>query len=125
MHIEALREYCLAKPGTTEELPFDEDTLVFKVCGKMFALCSLTEFEKGIALKCDPDYAVELREKYSQIKPGYHMNKQHWNTVLPEAGLPEKLLHDLIDESYGLVVAKLTKAQKQVLNNYPDTLTEL
>ncbi|MEJ8756587.1 MmcQ/YjbR family DNA-binding protein [Pontibacter sp. H259] len=112
MHIEAFREYCLAKPGTTEEMPFDEDTLVFKVCGKMYALCSLSEYENGIALKCDPERAVELREKYNQVKPGYHMNKLHWNTVLPEAGLPENLLLELIDDSYRLVAAKLTRAQK-------------
>jgi len=112
MHIEAFREYCLAKPGTTEELPFDEDTLVFKVCGKMYALCSISEFEKGIALKCDPDRAVELREQYEQVQPGYHMNKQHWNTVLPEAGLPDQLLENLIDDSYKLVASKLTRAQK-------------
>ncbi|MBB6610281.1 MmcQ/YjbR family DNA-binding protein [Pontibacter sp. Tf4] len=117
MHIEALREYCLAKPGTTEELPFDEDTLVFKVCGKMFALCSISEFENGIALKCNPDEAVELREKYPQVKPGYHMSKKHWNTVLPEAGLPEQLLLQMIDASYNLVVAKLTKAQKMQLGS--------
>lgn len=113
MHIEAFREYCLAKPGTTEELPFDDDTLVFKVCGKMYALCSISEYEKGIALKCDPERAVELREQYGQVKPGYHMNKQHWNTVLPEAGLPEELLLNLINHSYSLVATKLTKAQKQ------------
>ncbi|MBC5773445.1 MmcQ/YjbR family DNA-binding protein [Pontibacter sp. KCTC 32443] len=112
MNIEDFREYCLAKPGTTEELPFDEDTLVFKVCGKMYALCSLSEYGKGIALKCDPDEAVDLREQYAQIRPGYHMNKQHWNTVLPESGLPEQLLLNLIDNSYKLVSAKLTKAQK-------------
>jgi predicted DNA-binding protein (MmcQ/YjbR family) len=116
MHIEAFREYCLAKPGTTEELPFDEDTLVFKVCGKMFALCSISEFVQGIALKCDPERAVALREEYQQVKPGYHMNKQHWNTVLPEAGLPEQLLQELIDHSYSLVASKLTKAQKHSIN---------
>lgn len=115
MHIEAFREYCLAKPGTTEELPFDEDTLVFKVCGKMYALCSISEFEKGLALKCDPERAVSLREQYDQIKPGYHMNKQHWNTVLPEAGLSPQLLLSLIDDSYTLVASKLTKVQKQTI----------
>ncbi len=113
MHIEAFREYCMAKPGTTEEMPFDEDTLVFKVCGKMYALCSISEYEKGIALKCDPETAVALREKYSQVRPGYHMNKLHWNTILPEAGLPDILLYSWIDESYRLVALKLTKAQKQ------------
>ncbi len=116
MDIEAFRDYCMAKPGTTEELPFDEDTLVFKVCGKMYALCSISEFEKGIALKCDPEQAVLLREQYQQIKPGYHMNKLHWNTVLPEAGLPGQLLQELIDHSYFLVASKLTKAQKQSIN---------
>ena len=116
MHIETFRDYCLAKPGTTEELPFDEDTLVFKVCGKMYALCSISEFEKGIALKCDPERAVVLREQNPQVMPGYHMNKLHWNTVLPEAGLSEQLLQELIDHSYALVAAKLTKAQKQSIN---------
>ena len=119
MHIEAFREYCLAKPGTTEELPFDEDTLVFKVCGKMYALCSISEFEKGVALKCDPQRAVELREQFPQIRPGYHMNKLHWNTVLTEAGLPENLLLTLIDHSYSLVAAKLTKSQKQAIGINP------
>ncbi len=115
MNIEELRDYCLAKPGTTEELPFDADTLVFKVSGKMYALCSLSAYEEGIALKCDPELAVELREKYPQVKPGYHMSKIHWNTVLPEAGLPDNLLRTWIDDSYNLVVAKLTRAQKQQL----------
>lgn len=112
MNIEDFRNYCLAKPGTTEELPFDEDTLVFKVSGKMFALCSLSEYGKGIALKCDPEQAVLLREQFAQILPGYHMSKKHWNTVLPESGLPPEFLKSLIDHSYTLVVAKLPKAQK-------------
>nr|WP_256488614.1 MmcQ/YjbR family DNA-binding protein [Pontibacter sp. HSC-36F09] len=102
----------MAKPGTTEEMPFDQDTLVFKVSGKMFALCSLSEYEKGIALKCDPEQAVLLREQYSQILPGYHMSKKHWNTVIPEAGLPLEFIKSLIDLSYTLVVAKLPRAQK-------------
>ncbi|WP_299760639.1 MmcQ/YjbR family DNA-binding protein [uncultured Pontibacter sp.] len=116
MHIEKFRDYCLAKPGTTEETPFDEDTLVFKVYGKMFALCSISEFGSGINLKCDPEQAVELREKYAQVKPGYHMSKVHWNTVLPEAGLPDDLLKKWIDDSYLLVAAKLTKAQRKELD---------
>ncbi|PRY15703.1 putative DNA-binding protein (MmcQ/YjbR family) [Pontibacter ummariensis] len=115
MNIEEFREYCLAKPATTEELPFDDDTLVFKVCGKMFALCSLAAYANGIALKCDPDQAVYLREAYPQVKPGYHMNKKHWNTVLPEAGVPENLLRQWIEDSYQLVVAKLPKAQQREL----------
>lgn len=116
MNIEEFREYCLTKKCVTEELPFDEDTLVFKVGGKMFALCSLAEYENGIALKCDPEKAIELREQYpNQVKPGYHMSKVHWNTVLPDAGLPDKLLHSWIDNSYNLVVFKLTKALKAEL----------
>ncbi|WP_276495996.1 MmcQ/YjbR family DNA-binding protein [Pontibacter litorisediminis] len=115
MHIEEFRDYCLAKAGTTEETPFDEDTLVFKVCGKMFALCSISEFNKGILLKCDPEKAVELRETYLQVKPGYHMNKLHWNAVLPEAGLPDALLRQWIEDSYTLVAAKLKKAKRQEL----------
>ncbi len=113
MHIEAFREYCLAKPAATEELPFGPDTLVFKVCGKMFALCSMSAYQHGVALKCDPEEAIYLREKYPQVQPGYHMSKRHWNTVLPEAGLPDKLLQQWIDASYRLVVAKLTKTQRQ------------
>jgi predicted DNA-binding protein (MmcQ/YjbR family) len=113
VNIEEFRNYCLAKAGSTEELPFDEDTLVFKVCGKMFALCSISDFEAGINLKCDPEKANELRELYFQVKPGYHMSKVHWNTVLPESGLPDKLILQWIDDSYLLVASKLTKALKK------------
>ena len=113
MNIEDFRDYCLAKNGVTEALPFDEDTLVFKVCGKMFALCSLSAYQNGINLKCDPELAIELRESYDGlVKPGYHMSKVHWNTVLPEAGLPDHLLKIWIDNSYLLVASKLTKIQK-------------
>ena len=89
IHLETLRAYCLSKKGVTEEFPFDEDTLVFKVTGKMFALLSLSKWENGektINLKCQPDYAVELRGRYTGIIPGYHMNKQHWNTVDASSG---------------------------------------
>jgi len=82
----------------------------------MFALCSISDFGSGIALKCDPQHAVELREKYVQVKPGYHMSKIHWNTVLPEAGLPDLLLQQWIDDSYKLVASKLPKKQQQELN---------
>ena len=113
MHIEDFRDYCMAKRGVTEELPFDDDTLVFKVGGKMFALCSLSDYKKGIALKSNPTKAIELREKYPlQIMPGYHMNKIHWNTVLPESGLEQHLIHSLIDDSYCLVSSKLTRLVK-------------
>lgn len=115
MHIEQLREHCLSKAHTTEELPFDEDTLVFKVAGKMFALASLSEFDKGIALKCDPELALELREQYAQVQEPYHMNKKHWISVLPQAGLPDQLICQWVDNSYALVVQGLTKKRRQEL----------
>lgn len=108
MHIDEFREYCMSMPGVTEEFPFDETTLVFKVGGKMFALTDL-EDEFAIALKCDPDYAVELRASYSNIRGAYHMNKTHWNTVYDAALLDEKLLISLIKHSYDLVFNGLTR----------------
>jgi len=107
MNIESLRNYCLNKFGTEECFPFDEHTLVFKVKGKMFALIPLDEEMLFVNLKCDPEYAVELRERYSEITPGYHMNKTHWNTVLINGQLPENLIYELIDHSYVLVVKSL------------------
>ena len=113
MDIEQFRNYCLSKPGVTEECPFGPDILVFKVMGKVFTLCSLNDFQ-SINLKCNPEKAIELREEYPQIKPGYHMNKTHWNTVYIE-GLSSTLLKELIDHSYELVKAKLTQKEKLVL----------
>ncbi|MCK9480327.1 MAG: MmcQ/YjbR family DNA-binding protein [Bacteroidia bacterium] len=107
MDIETFREYCLTKDLVTEELPFGPDTLVFKVGGKIFSLCDINTFE-SINLKCNPEYAVTLREKYPDtILPGYHMNKNHWNTVLTH--LPDQLLLELIDHSYCLVKESLPK----------------
>ncbi|MCP4440139.1 MAG: MmcQ/YjbR family DNA-binding protein [Aureispira sp.] len=117
MNIEDYREYCLAKPGTTEDLPFDEDTLVFKVMGKMFALTSLSSTDFTVNLKCDPDKAIELREEYDEIKPGYHMNKKHWNTVTFDGDLSDNLLKELIDHSYEMVVKKMTKKLREELKN--------
>ena len=115
MNIEEFREYCLAKKGITEEFPFDEFVLVFKVMGKMFALTSVVG-EFSINLKCEPGLAIELREKYETITPGYHMNKKHWNTVDCQGGnLSEKLIREMIDHSYDLVVSRLTKKQKHEL----------
>ncbi len=116
MNIEEVRSYCLNKKGATESFPFDEETLVIKVCDKMFALLPL---ENGsiINLKCDPEKAVELREHYEDIKPGYHMSKKHWNTVTFDHTLPDKFVKELIDHSYNLVVSKLTKAKREELNN--------
>jgi len=112
MHIEEFREYCLAKPGVTEETPFGPDTLVFKVGGKIFALTDINTFE-SINLKCDPEKAVELREQYEAIKPGYHMNKKHWNTVFLRSEIKDSLLKVLIDNSYYLVYQSLTRTQKR------------
>jgi predicted DNA-binding protein (MmcQ/YjbR family) len=114
MNIEELRNYCLSKKGVTEGFPFDETTLVFKVMGKMFALTD-TESEFSINLKCNPQKAIELREHYPAVKPGYHMNKKHWNTIIPDELIDDSLLFSWVDDSYELVVSKLTKAQKELL----------
>lgn len=115
MNIEEFREYCIQKPGVTEEFPFDEETLVFKVMGKMFALTNLVG-DWNLALKCDPEWAIELREQFSAIRPGYHMNKVHWNTVAMDGSLSQKLILELIDHSYQLVVAKLPGKLKNELD---------
>lgn len=114
INVEAYREYCLSKPGTTEGFPFDSATLVFKVMGKMYALTSLDTFE-FINLKCDPERALELRDQYPAIRPGYHMNKQHWNSVYVDGTLPDELIYELIDHSYELIAASLAKKLKEEL----------
>ena len=112
MNIEAFREYCVSKKGVTEELPFGPDALVFKVMGKMFALCALERLPPQVNLKCDPERAIELREEYDgAIIPGYHMSKMHWNTLFLN-DLSPKLIVELIDHSYDLVVSKFTKKLK-------------
>lgn len=117
MNIEAFRDYCLAKKGVTESFPFDEQTLVFKVMGKMFALSSLEHQPSRANLKCDPERSIELREEYDGlITPGFHMSKLHWNTVELEMNLPHNLLLELIDHSYELVVKGLTKKLKEELS---------
>ncbi len=121
MDIESFRMYCLSKLGSEECFPFDEDTLVFKVLGKMFALCGLSQIPLRVNLKSDPDYAVELRESFpEQIIPGWHMNKKHWNTVYLEDGLENSLIKELVDNSYDLVVAKLPKKDKERLKQLTD-----
>jgi len=118
MNVEEFRDYCLAKKGVTEEFPFDKETLVFKVMGKMFALCGLERVPTQINLKCDPERAILLREEHDgAIIPGWHMSKTNWNTVFIEDRLPPKLITELIDHSYELVVAKLTKKVQTVLEN--------
>lgn len=120
MTIEEFRDFCLSKPGSSESFPFDQDTLVFKVMNKMFALTSLKKWEEGehsVNLKCDPAKAIELREKYPDfVFPGYHMHKKHWNTVVVEqSDLTEKFIKHLINHSYELVVSKLPKKDKEEL----------
>src|SRR3970282_331030 len=119
MNLEMYYEYCLSKKGVTEHVPFDEDTLVFKVGGKMFALSSLSQWEKGepsVNLKCDPERAEELRAQYDDIKPGYHMSKIHWNTINVNREVPDTLIKELIDHSYELVFRSLTKKiQNEIL----------
>jgi predicted DNA-binding protein (MmcQ/YjbR family) len=102
MNIESLREYCISKNDVTESLPFGDDTLVFKRAGKIFVLANL-DGELTINLKCDPARAIELREKYASVIPGYHMNKKHWNTVLADGSVPDKEIFEWIDHSYDLV----------------------
>ena len=114
MNIESLREYCLSKKSTTESFPFDEDTLAFKVMGKMFCLITLSEPD-SINLKCDPEKAVALREKYNCVIPGYHMNKAMWNTVLFDGTVSDKLIFEWIDHSYNEVVKKLPKKDRIIL----------
>jgi len=115
VNIEGYRNHCLKKKGVTEEFPFDESTLVFKVMGKMFALTGIEDFS-SINLKVDPEIGAELREQYPSVKPGYHMNKKHWITVLIDGSIPDKLILQWTDNSYQLVVSALTKSQKAALD---------
>jgi predicted DNA-binding protein (MmcQ/YjbR family) len=112
MDLAKFREYCLIKPGATEETPFGPDVLAFKVGGKMFALAALNEVPTIVNLKCDPDWALDLRDRYEQVRPGYHMNKKHWNTVEIDGGIPAVVLRRMIDHSYELVVERLPKAAR-------------
>ncbi len=116
MDLETVRKYCLNKKGATESFPFDEDTLVFKV-GKMFLLADLVSIPARINLKCDPEIAVELREKFDSVIPGYHMSKKHWNTVILDNSIPDELILKWIDDSYDLIFASLSKKEKERINN--------
>ncbi len=111
MDIEWLRSYCLTKPAVEETLPFGPDVLVFKVAGKVFLLCPLDTEQFQFNVKCDPDFAVELREQYHCIQPGYHMNKKHWNTIFVDGSVSTKQFKDWIDHSYELVVKTLPKSR--------------
>jgi predicted DNA-binding protein (MmcQ/YjbR family) len=111
MDVAEFREYCLSKPNTTEGTPFGADVLVFKVKGKIFALAALDQVPPTVNLKCDPDLALDLRDRYEEVKPGYHMNKKHWNTVDIQAGIPDLEIRKMIDHSYKLVVDRFSKSK--------------
>lgn len=109
MHVEEIRDYCLVKTGVEESFPFDNETLVFKVGGKIFLLLSLNANPIQFNVKCEPNKAIDLREKYTYVLPGYHMNKQHWNTIICSSGISKSLIFDWIDDSYNLVLKSLPK----------------
>ncbi len=115
MDPEIYRDYCLSKPFVTEGFPFDEDTLVFKVKGKIFALCNLSDFT-SVNLKCEPSKAIELREQFDFVNPGYHMNKQHWNTITFDRKLNWNLLKEWIDHSYEMVAKSLPKKEREEIS---------
>jgi len=116
MNIEEYRNYCLTFSGVTEEFPFDEQTLTFKVGGKIFALTNVDLFA-SINLKCDPQLAIKLREEYKSVLPGYHMNKKHWNTILIDGSIPDSKIRELILFSYNLVIKNLPKKIRMTLQN--------
>ncbi len=117
MNIEDLRIYCLLKKGVTEGFPFDETTLVFKVMDKIFVLTDI-EGDFSLNLKCDPEKAVELRERYPCVQPGYHMNKKHWNTVFVDGSVSDELVYKWVDDSYYLVIKSLTKEKQKELADH-------
>jgi predicted DNA-binding protein (MmcQ/YjbR family) len=114
MDLEFFQRHCLSKKGVTEEFPFGEDTFVYKVVGKMFAITSI-DFP-SVNLKCDPEQAILLRERYTAVQPGYHMNKQHWNTVMMDGSVPDKMILKWTNDSYDLIVESLNKSQKSILD---------
>ena len=117
MNLEELREYCLSLPYVTEDMPFGEDILVFRICNRIFVLTNLESVPLRVSLKCNPERAIELREQYpEQIIAGYHLNKKHWNTVLLE-GLPIVLTKEMIQHSYDQVLAKVPKNERELLNH--------
>lgn len=115
MDAENFRTHCLSKPAATEGAPFGPDNIVFKVHGKMFALLALDEVPTRVNLKCDPDLALELRDRYEQVEPGYHMNKKHWNTVVLDGVIPRGEVRKMIDHSYDLVLARVPKTKREAL----------
>jgi len=113
MNLETLRQYCLKKQDTGEDFPFDDETLVFRVRGKIFALTSIYDRPLTVNLKCDPELAMELRERYEEVRPGYHMNKKHWNTVTLDGSLSSKEIFSMVDHSYELVKKGARKTERR------------
>jgi predicted DNA-binding protein (MmcQ/YjbR family) len=112
MNIEAFRDYCLSLPGTTESFPFGDDTLVFKVVNKMYCLAGVEPFER-FNVKCDPEHAIALREQYPAVQPGYHMNKQHWNSVYVDGSISDDQLKAWVKDSYDLILNSVSKARRE------------
>jgi len=121
MQLESLRHYLLKKNGAKEDFPFGPEAMVFKVMGKMFALVAWAEKPLRLSLKCDPALALSLREVYRAVRPAYHMNKKHWNTVILDSTIPDEEIYTMIDDSYELVVKGLKKADRQKLSGSKDT----
>jgi predicted DNA-binding protein (MmcQ/YjbR family) len=115
MHGAELRQWCLAHAGAVEDFPFGPATSVFKVAGKMFALSALDRTPLEVSVKCEPELAVDLRESYAAIRPGYHLNKRHWNTITLDGSLSDQLVRDLIEDSYDLVANALPKRTREAL----------
>ncbi|MCX6152885.1 MAG: MmcQ/YjbR family DNA-binding protein [Candidatus Kapabacteria bacterium] len=109
-NLEEIRDYCLSKTGVTEDFPFDEFTLVFRVANKIFFLADTNKYPLSISLKCDPLRAIELREQYEAIIGGYHLNKKHWNSVFVDGSVPDLLINEMIDHSYNLIIGSLPKS---------------
>ena len=121
MDATALRGWCLRQAGAIEEFPFGPETSVFKVAGKMFALSGLERTPLEVSLKCEPELAADLRNSYPAIRPGYHLNKRHWNTIALDGSLADDLVRDLIEDSYDLVVSALPKRVREQLGWSPGT----
>jgi predicted DNA-binding protein (MmcQ/YjbR family) len=117
LSLETFKNYCLSKIGVTECFPFDDETLVFKVCSKMFALTNINKPVLEVNLKCDPFMSQDLRREFDAIRPGYHMNKKHWNTIIIDGSIPDEKILFLVDLSYELVYKGLKKSEKQKLQN--------
>ena len=115
MHAAELRDHCLAFPGSAETFPFGPETSVFKVAGKMFALSQLAQSPLRVSVKCEPLLAEQLRDAHGAVLPGYHLNKRHWNTVIIDGSIPNRMIRDMVEDSYDLVVSQLPRSQQRAL----------